>query len=46
MVDSVDITIACVHRDGPQRKAKFLPRAVNDDWMPRVDDAEGGVSAG
>jgi hypothetical protein len=46
VVDSVDVAVAGVHRDGPQRETKLLPRAVDDDWLPRADDAEGGVSAG
>lgn len=46
MVDSVDVTIAGVHADGPKREAKLLPRAVDDDGLPRVGSEEGGVAAG
>lgn len=45
MIDSVDVAIAGVHSDRPQREAELLPRAVDDDGLPRVGGAEGGVSA-
>ena len=46
MIDRVDVAVARVHPDGPQREAKLLPRAVDDDGLPRADGTEGGVSAG
>lgn len=46
VVDRVDVTVAGVHPDGPQREAKLLPRAVDDDGLPRVGGEEGGVAAG
>lgn len=46
MIDSVDVTVAGVHADGAQSEAKLLAGAVDDDWLPRADRTEGGVSAG
>lgn len=45
MVDSVNVTVTGVHPDCPQREAKLLPRAVDDNGLPRVAGEEGGVSA-
>lgn len=45
VVDGVDVPVAGVHPDGPQREAELLPRAVDDDGLPRDGVAEGGVSA-
>lgn len=46
VIDCVHVAVAGVHPDCPQREAKLLPRAVDNDGLPWVCGAEGRVSAG
>lgn len=45
MIDSVNVTVTGIHPDRPQREAKLLSGAVDDDRLPWVGGTEGGVSA-
>lgn len=45
VVDGVHVPVAGVHPDGPQREAELLPRAVDDDGLPRIGGEERGVPA-
>lgn len=46
VVNSVHVTVTHIDSDGPQCKAKPLPRAVNDHRRPEAADADREVPAG
>ena len=46
MVNSVDVAVSHVDPDSSQRKAKPLPRAVDDHRRPEAADADREVPAG